>query len=344
MLSDTMLTSEEGNQKTIDFSTRNEQLTLPRAKVVGLSQKIVKIKDGLFIGWAGLEHIAAKFIGFVEDDVRGKVVSADRLRRCYDDYYYTYPEDKLELSTITFIREEKQIILQVSGYYRKIDVLGLGNLTIIGSGAKGFLNYLKTFPFKENAPLSAGMPSDAPKIEYILSYIARTMNAQHLKGFGLDEGWGASFEILLSKGGNVYNKLDKVLFHSYMYFHKDDRIFVIRTGRRYFHWYINNKLVVLSQGFNEVMKCQIIDLPGKLHDSRINPIIGFANPQMVCTLLTNSNNGLLTTTLDWRMPGHTDCSVSPMLGLCDTIRVHPNYVRMIVEKRGSFTGDKITLS
>ena len=339
MISDTLLTSHKINTvaNAVTYPTIPLEHTEDHLHVVGLCQKIVEIRPDMFVGWSGSYTCAARFISNMRLFSRSKQITYKSISAECNAYFKALrPQDIYDLSVMILYYED--------GYYHQITANSatlashdqLGDVTVIGSGSIPFLNYVSKvplMPFKDdghNAPLNSN------RIHYCLSYIALTLNHQKHTGFGIEEGWGGGFEIVLSKSGGGIEKLDRVMYLTFVWWFEKAIIQTSWVGSRYFSYISGNHLNILSQERHKSLKRHIALPPDcTMMPGEQNLYIKERTPQLLCINLHNRDTGKSRTVLAYDENGLSYCGVAALPETGESIRANSEYVISIIRRLAS---------
>lgn len=308
IISDAMLSVEKGNvysNSAASYPTKPDTTSIGARVVTGLTQKVTTIREGLHVGWSGDHETAWRFIGFLKTCLKNVKLDESSIRSAQVDYFNLHSGDTEAVNTLIVYEEDGGIIFFPQGKFRIETVPAFGTLYVLGSGTDAFIKY-----FSERAPqrfaASGRLPSDIDIIYFIMEYVIGTVRTQQVTGVGVGEGWGGWFEILLAKGSDKLRKLDRIMYASMLWEEIEGEIVTFRVGRRYFHYYDNDNLLVFSQGSSDKLELNLIPPP----DHGLLPqkiAIQQTQPQVLCLELVNRKTRVRTLTITYDEAGHNLC-------------------------------------
>ncbi len=337
MISDAILSVKTGENSAdveCSYPTKSDAPVTGIRTVAGLSQKIVSIGNGLFVGWAGDYDTARRFIEFLRIALKNCNLSREAILSAQKDYFKLHHEDEERICTMIAFDTGDAFFLTPQGMIHAMDVPAVGKIYAMGSGAQEFLDYIDSHP-PERFASKFGQPLDVDMIQYFISYISNTVNAQTSTGVGIEKGWGGWFEILLKKGGTL-EKLDSIMYAS-MYLGSDDgKIQTSQIGRRYVQYYEGERLLILSQGKGEALRLNVISPPDQKNPSTVQ--VRACYPQLLCLNFIHPETKEGKVTLLYNAYGHDYCGVGESIdGKELAIRLNTRWLAEIISKLEVFS-------
>lgn len=332
MISDAILSvhSEVGSLNSDMLYPTKPQVSISGTRAVaGLTQKIVKVGDGIFVGWSGDYSAGRRFVDYLKYSIKSRGAEKDGLLKDQTDYFKHHRSDLEEISTIIVHDNDNVIRLHPQGKFLVEEIIDFGKVYAMGSGAQAFLEHcVRSVPKRFGA--QKGQPIDVDMIYFVMDYILHTLDTQTRTGFGVADGWGGWFEVLIKKGGDRLEKLDKIMYASMYWNEIEGRIQTSQIGRRFFQFYDDDHLFVLSQGRREGLWLNVIsppdddNAPSKIELTRMHP-------HLLCMTLVRLETKLVTFQMHYNAEGVDFCGISKGLqGEPHAIRMNTQDLQNII--------------
>jgi hypothetical protein len=305
LIGDTMLSSKEAGTANIDFPTlRRKRLRASNAKapytVPALTQKIVEITRNLYLGWAGPFYYAVDVINFLIEKCNGETPSQEKLTAISEEINrWKHPD--LELVIVCSYGDRWQPFMGNVGILPHPD---LGQIIILGSGTKDFLNHLGRNRFRSVDSDSSMRPANADTIHYALQFMLKAMYQQREFDYGLDKRWGSALEILVLRNG--LEKVGGILYQTYRYKAGKNGPVIKPFSNKIFAFYHDADLIVETYSSRDGLLEYVIPPPQKIAlglPSSTN-IKRPSSSQLVVTTLINVDDwGKIQTFVEWSADG-----------------------------------------
>lgn len=251
MFADILLSQDNKAALTaIPFPTQPRKPVVSNHVIVGLTQKIVKIADGLMLGFAGDTGSVPGLIDFLLREyylyktIEGVMIAFKTICKANCERY----QNLQAVLVAQLAGQSRTAAFNCKEFYNE----HLGTIVALGSGAEQFETYVAKMPpvsgMKVGNPIA---PSDADRICYTLHYVTSTLKHQASTGYGVAEAWGGGFELAMMKNDKFTEKLDDVFTHAYSFSASNRKVSNI-TGieRRIFQFYSGSNFVVVTQPGN----------------------------------------------------------------------------------------------
>jgi len=316
MISDGMLSvdkddadADELGNKNI-FPTQSDAALIEPRRPVALSQKVVTIRDRLHIGWCGDYDAATKFIEYLRDGLPRRTLISGDIKSAQDDYFREHPEASGKFSTIVCLEVEDGCEITTSGDVQARIAPDFGTILVMGSGTTSFLTHVEN-ERPQSFEAKNGQPRDMALLYFAINYVASTVTKQSLSGEGVGEGWGGWFEVLCRQDGGRLAKLDRMMFATMYWWFQGGKIVTSRYGRRYFEYYDEDELIVLSEAKHEGVRINRMPLPGKISNKSV--VTPPDSPQLMCIVLINKETNVPITKILYAESGHPIAGIGSSL-------------------------------
>lgn len=219
---------------------------------VSVSQKLVKLHDRVFLGWAGELCAGERLIQKARSLIRSiRSLSADGLNTFRIDLQRFHVSEGLRCGYIVAIlidRENSDQEVFLSGCCTQIHIGASQPALAIGDGVVDFAQFMRQ---RGGIKAEDGRSSSSLNIKDfmvpVLDFLSRATSEQPITGLGLDNRWGLGSELLSLKSQGKLAKIDRILYQSYFRTKLNGLTVLLARGDKVFNYYDKDDLVILRQ-------------------------------------------------------------------------------------------------
>lgn len=315
--------------KEISYPTKPKAHTSERMIAIDLVQKITEVCPGLYIGCSGDAACANRFVNFLRQAFSNRIATKQILDQAYSDYFSFHGADEHLFSTLTLFQDEEHFYLMPHGNVRCGEIPELGQVFIIGSGASVFMKYLGNLsPEKRMAGIN--LHENLRVVSYVTEYVMNIMAIQNTTGLGISDGWGGAFELVVCQENHLLKKLNNIMFVYLEWDEHDGRIRAFQVGKKYFQYYEERDLIVISQYGEEAADIHaILPVDASTKSGRTYPTAHV--PQMLCMLFIDRKTRKTYTRIEYNQNGHEFCGVDHSEAGGYTVKFNTQKIKAIID-------------
>ncbi len=331
MVADILLSQDNKAASTaIPFPTQPRESMISNDVIIGLTQKIVKIADGLMLGPAGDTGFVPGLIDFLLREYY-QCKTIEKVMTAFKIICKANRERYRNIQTV--------LVAQLAGQSRiaafnckEFHNKRLRTIVALGSGAEQFEMYVAKMPpvsgMKVGNPIA---PSDADRICYTLYYVTSTLKHQASTGYGVAKVWGGGFELAMMKNDKFTEKLDDVFTHAYSFSTSNQKIINTRViERKILQFYSGPNFVVVTQPGNG--KPAIFVIPPLTEEKEVQqPSLSQRLAKLVYLYFVDAKTGCLYVHAEYNETGSPNFRLCHKPGVGAYIDIYMSYVKKIIE-------------